>query len=126
MAANSNSATITKVPDGDISLGNKNGEIVTLVDAAAAYVTGGYPFQSQANYNNQLLTSTPIGINVDLWKIDTVQPWGGQGGITPVWNPATQKLQMLWGGAAVSSPQVEVPNGTDLSAYTFLLCVIGT
>jgi hypothetical protein len=118
--ANSNAATIAKVPDGDVSIGNLNGEIVTLNDAATAYVTGGYPFVDQSTVNNAGTGS----VNVDLWKIVGIIPLGGQGGITPVYNLTTKKLQMFWVNA-LTSALGEVPNGTDLSALTFQLLVIG-
>ena len=118
--ANSLTATIAKVPDGDISFGSKNAEVVTLSDAPSSYPTGGYPFIAQAAYNNAVITnpSTP-GVNVDLWKIDTVQPWGSQLGLNPVWNPTYQKLQLFSGAN-------ELASGTDVSGYVFELCVIGT
>lgn len=118
--ANSNSATIAKVPDGDLNLGNVNGEMVTLIDAAAAYVTAGYPFTGNQAY----LNNTALTVNVDLDKIYFVIPIGGQGGIEPVWNPATGKMQMFWNGA-INGAAAEVPANTDLSAYTFYFLVVG-
>lgn len=118
--ANSNSATIAKQPDGDISFGSKNAELVTLSDAPSSYVTGGYPFQAQGNYNNQLAQGlTPIGVNVDLWKIDTVQAWGQNLGYTVEWDTVYQKLRIYSGTSEVSA-------STDLSGIVFSLCVIGT
>lgn len=119
--ANAGTATIAKVPDGDISFGSKNAELVTLSDAPSSYPTGGYPFQSQGNYNNQLAAGlTPAGVNVDLWRIDTVQAWGQNLGYIPEWDTVYQKLRFysLATGA-------EVANGTDLSGVVFELCVIG-
>ena len=107
---------ITKQPDGDVSLGNLNGEFVSLSDSVSDYATGGYAIVSgeTANTNN-----TPNLINCDLWRILTVIPTSGQNGYMPVWNPATQKLQMY------SSPNTEVSNGTDLSALLFNLLLVG-
>lgn len=112
---------ITKQPDGDVSLGNLNGEFVTLTDSISDYATGGYPIVSgeTANTNN-----TPNLINCDLWRVLMVIPQSGQGGYTPVWNLATQKLQIYQNGA-VNSPGVEVPNQTDFSAYSFNLLLVG-
>jgi len=124
--ANSLTATIAKVPDGDVSFGSKAGEIVTLSDSPSSYPTGGYPFQSQGNYNNQLAAGlTPLPVNVDLWKIDTVQTWANPSGYTLVWQDATQSLVVQQTGNT-NAPNSQVPAGTDLSGFVFKLCVIGT
>jgi len=111
-------ATITKVPDGDISFGNKNAEEFTLSDAPSSYPTGGYPFfAGEAVTNNPSLASSQ---NIDLWRIDTIQPWGQNLGYIPEWDTVYQKLRFynLATGA-------EVASGTDLSGVVFLLCAIG-
>ena len=110
------SYVITKLPDGDVSLGNLNGEFVSLSDSISDYATGGYAIigGEAANTNN-----TPNLINCDLWRILTVIPAGGQNGYQPVWNPTTQRLQMF------SSPGAETANGTDLSPYSFTLLLVG-
>ena len=36
------SYVITKQPDGDVNLGNLNGEFVSLSDSISDYATGGY------------------------------------------------------------------------------------
>lgn len=112
---------ITKAPDGDVSLGNLNGEFCSLSDSISDYATGGYALVSgeTANINN-----TPNLINIDLWRILAVIPVSGQQGYTPYWNATTQRLQVLQTGAA-NNPESEVPNGTDLSGYPFQLLVIG-
>ena len=48
------SYVITKLPDGDVSLGNLNGEFVSLSDSISDYATGGYAIISgeTANTNN--------------------------------------------------------------------------
>lgn len=44
--------------------------------------------------------------------------------ILPVYNYSTSKLMMIWGvGSAAAF--AEVTNGTDLSAFTFVLDVVG-
>lgn len=111
-------ATITKVPDGDISFGNKAAEQFTLSDAPASYATGGYPLVAgEAVTNNNALASTQ---NIDLWRIDTVQAWGQNLGFIPEWDTVYQKLRFysLATGA-------EVANGFDLSGVVFVLCAIG-
>lgn len=115
------SYVITKLPDGDVSLGNLNGEFVSLSDSISDYATGGYAIISgeTANTNN-----TPNLINCDLWRVLTAAPVGGQGGYHPVWNPSTQKVQ-IFQNAATSNPDSEVPNGTDLSGYVFNLLLLG-
>jgi len=112
---------ITKQPDGDVSLGSLNGELVSLSDSISDYATGGYALiggETAANNN------TPNLINIDLWRILTAVPVGGQGGYNVVWNPSTQKVQVFQGIAGLG-PGTEVPASTDLSAYTFNLLVVG-
>jgi hypothetical protein len=112
--------TITKIPDGDCNLGNLNGEFVNLQPSSSDYATGGYAINSQeAVLNNSALTA-----NCDLYKIITVLPAGGQGGLNPKWNPTTGKLQ-IWETGSENSPEAEFANGGDLSAYTFLLLLVG-
>ena len=109
------SYTITKAPDGDVSLGNLNGEFVSLSDSISDYATGGYAITGGESYNaNNALT-----INCDLWRILTAIPVSGQNGYQPVWNPNSQKLQIY------SSAGTEVSNGTDLSGMVFYLLLIG-
>jgi hypothetical protein len=118
--ANAGTATISKQPDGDINFGSKQGELVTLSDAPSSYPTGGYPIMAGANFQNQINAGlTPIGQNVDLWKVDTIQAWGQNLGYTPEWDTVYQKLRFYSGNA-------EVANGTDLSGIVFSLCIIGT
>ena len=104
-------ATITKAPDGDISLGNLRGELITLQPAASDYAAGGYLIQGIGG------TTENTG-NVGLDKVLFVLPTGGQGGLSPVWNPSTSKLQIFQQGT-------EVTAGTNLSAYAFQLLAIG-
>jgi hypothetical protein len=106
---------ITKQPDGDVSLGNLNGEIVSLSDSISDYATGGYAITGGEAYN----ANSSLTINCDLWRILTVLPVSGQNGYQPVWNSTTQKLQMY------SSANTEVTNGTDLSGFVFYLLLIG-
>jgi hypothetical protein len=113
--------TITKIPDGDVSLGNLSGEFVDLQPASADYATGGYAINSQeAVLNNPSLTA-----NCDLYKIVAVLPAGNQGGYVPVWNSATGKLQIFDTGAASGNPLAQAAANTDLSAFTFRLLLIG-
>lgn len=116
-------ATITKVPDGDISFGNKNAEEFTLSDAPSSYALGGYPLiAGEAVSNNPALASSQ---NIDLWRIDTVQTWGNFSGYSIQWNYVTQKLMVFRPGTA-NNPESEVPAGTDISGTVFLLCAIGS
>ena len=112
---------ITKLPDGDVSLGSLNGEFVSLSDSVSDYATGGYAIIGGETAAN---ASAPSTINCDLWRVLTAIPVGNQGGLEPVWNANTGKLQMYWNGAA-NGPAVEVPNGTDLSGYSFNLLLLG-
>lgn len=111
------SYVITKQPDGDVSLGSLNGELVSLSDSISDYATGGYAIIGGETANSN---STPNLINCDLWRILTVVPVGGQGGYSPVWNAATQKLQMF-----PNNSLSEASVGTDLSGYVFNLLLIG-
>jgi hypothetical protein len=115
--------TVAKVPDGDVSFGNKSGEIFTLSDSPSDYPTGGYSLVGgEAVTNNPSLASKQ---NIDLWRIDTVQAWGqnllGTAALTPVWDTVYQKLRFV-----SSATGAEVASGVDLSGVVFLLCAIGT
>ncbi len=112
---------ITKQPDGDVSLGNLNGEFVSLSDSVSDYATGGYAIidGETANQNN-----TPNLINCDLWRVLMAIPQSGEGGYKPVWNLATQKVQ-IYQPAGSGVPMTEVPSGTDLSGYVFNLLLVG-
>ena len=112
---------ITKVTDGDVNLGNLNGELVSLSDSISDYATGGYAFIGGETANTN---SAPNTINIDLWRILTVVPVGGQGGIHPVWNPTTQKLQM-WINGGTGVADTEATASTDFSGYVFSLLVVG-
>ena len=109
--------SVTKVDDGDLSLGNLRGEIVTLQPSVSDYATTGYLVQG---IGGSPLTSGNVGMD----KILAVVPVGGQGGIVPVWNPSTSKVQMLQQSAA-TGPLTEVPASTDLSSYSFRLLLLG-
>jgi hypothetical protein len=89
--------TITKNSDGDVSLGNLRGEIVTLQPAASDYATGGYLVQG---IGGNPLTAGDIGMDKVLFAI----PIGGQGGYTPVFNPTTSKVQVFGTSPASGVP----------------------
>lgn len=114
--------SITKQPDGDVSLGSMNGEFVTLQPSSSDYSTGGYLIVDGISVvNNPALQNLA---NVDLYKVLAALPVGGQGGYVPVLNPVTKKVQMFRQSAA-SSALTEVPAATDLSAQAFSLLLIG-
>jgi hypothetical protein len=92
-------ATLTLNSDGNLSLGNLRGELLTLQPAVADYPEGGYLVEGIGG--NPL---TPG--NVGMEKVLFVIPVGGQGGLSPVFNPATSKVQM-W----ETSPSAGVPLG---------------
>lgn len=108
--------TITKLPDGDVSLGSLNGELISLSDSVSDYATGGYSIVGGEAYN----ANSSLTINCDLWRILTVVPVGGQGGYSPVWNSTTQKVQIF-----PNNSLTEATANTDLSAYTFNLLILG-
>lgn len=103
--------TVTKLSDGDLSLGNLRGELVNLQPAVSDYATGGYLIEG---IGGNPLTAGNVGMD----KVLTVLPAGGQQQYAPVWQPATSKLEMWSGGSQVAA-------NTDLSALTFELLVIG-
>lgn len=103
--------TITKLSDGDLSLGNLRGELVNLQPAASDYPTGGYLVEGIGG-------ATESTGNVGMDKVLAVIPIGGQQQYAPVWQPATSKLEMWASGSQVGA-------GTDLSALTFELLLIG-
>ena len=106
--------TITKNPDGDVSLGNRAGEEVTLQPAISDYATGGYAIVDGEQYN----ANGSLTINCDLWRIIGVIPIADQSGYELDWNSSTKKLVIYKGGTQVS-------NGTDLSAFAFQLLLYG-
>jgi hypothetical protein len=109
--------SIKKQPDGDLSLGNLRGELVTLQPALSDYAAGGYLIEGIGG------ATESVG-NVGLDKVLFVIPVGGQGGYAPVWNPGTSKLQ-VWDGGSSGYPGNEVPANTNLSGYSFLLLLAG-
>lgn len=109
--------SLTKNADGDASLGNFRGELVTLAPSVSDYATGGYLVQGIAG-------STESTGDIGLSKVLFVIPVGGEGGYSPVFNPTTSKVRIFEPSNAVG-PQVEVPAHTDLSAYSFQLLVVG-
>ena len=117
--------TITKNPDGDLSLGNLRGELVTLQPAPSDYVKGGYLIEGIGS--NPL---TPGNVGMD--KVLFVVPVGGSGSGSnaantnayyPEWNTATSKLQVF--EPSGTGPMVEIAAGTDLEAYSFDLLIGG-
>lgn len=84
-------ATITLNSDGNVSLGNLRAELITITPTASDYATGGYAL---------------VAANVGMAKIVGALPIGGQGGLLPVYNPTTAKVQILGPGA---------PDGVPLS-----------
>lgn len=109
--------TLTKLTDGDMSLGNFRGEQVALQPSVSDYATGGYLVEGIGG-------ATETAGNVGVTKVVFVIPIGGQGGYVPVFNPTTSKVQMFEQSAATSA-LTELAASTDLSSYTFNLLVVG-
>ena len=88
---------------------------VTLAPAVADYPTGGYA----------LTPGSGISLNKIYWAI----PEGGQGGIDPVWNPTTGKLQMFATAPSAGIPLSLGPVSTAATQSTYtsagLLTVVG-
>src|ERR1017187_6159381 len=104
--------SITKNPDGDLSLGNLRGELVTLQPSVSDYATGGYPILGIGG------TTESTG-NVGLDKVLFVIPVGNQQQYAPVFQPTTSNLEM-W-----TSSGNQVAASTDLSAFAFQLLIVG-
>ena len=111
-------ATLTKNADGDLNLGNLRAELITLQPAVADYVPGGYTLQQIAG------ASVGTG-NVGMAKILGVIPVGGQAGLSPAWNPATQKLQILEPGSTDSTPVVVGPVSAAKSTLSAVATGVG-
>ena len=103
--------TISKLPDGDLSLGNLRGELVNLQPALSDYPTGGYLIEGIGG------TTESTG-NVGMDKVLVVIPAGGQQQYSPVWQPATSKLEIWSAGSQLTA-------NTDLSTLTFELLLLG-
>lgn len=112
--------TITKIADGDLSLGSINGEIVHLQPSTSDYPPGGYAFvDGVAVVDNPSLTA-----NIDLYRLLVAIPAGGQGGYVPSYDYINKKYK-LYQQSAATGPLTEVPASTDLSALTFRILLEG-
>ena len=116
-------ATIKKNPDGDLSLGNIRGELVTAQPGSSDYPTGGYLIQGIGG------TTENTG-NVGLDKVLFVEPVGGSYALTgvqqtyiPQWNPTTSKLQVF--EPSGNGAMVEIGGGANLFYYNFQLLIGG-
>ena len=103
--------SITKLSDGDLSLGNLRGELVNLQPALSDYPTGGYLIEGIGG-------TTESAGNVGMDKVLVVIPAGGQQQYSPVWQPATSKLEIWSAGSQLTA-------NTDLSTLTFELLLLG-
>lgn len=110
-------AVWTKTTDGDEVWGKHRLEHVTLQPSISDYATGGYLVQGIAG------TTESTG-NIGIEKVGYVIPIGGQGGVVPVYNPTTSKMEMyLQTGSSGALTQASA--NTDFSAYTFNFLVVG-
>jgi len=94
--------------------------VVTATPAAADYTTGGYT----------LTPGSGIPLGSPIFGVITLGDTGGTGAVVLKWNTSTSKLQAFWSGAvaeggAAAAELAEVTAGTDLSAFTFTLLIIG-
>jgi hypothetical protein len=112
--------TVTKNPDGDVNLGSLAGEFVTLQPAVADYPPGGYALIGGETAN---ANGTPNLINTDLWRISSSIAMGGQGGLSPIWNPTTQKVQIFGEGP---NPGTSLSLGPVSAAKSTAIGVTGT
>lgn len=109
--------TITKQPDGDLSIGNLRGEWVVLQPALSDYQTGGYLIQGIGE------TTENTG-DVGLYKVLFVTPCGDNSNYFAKWNPSTSKLQIFQDSTS-NQPFGEVNAGTNLAPYQFNLLLWG-
>ena len=86
--------------------------VTVTLDASYPAATGGYP----------TFGTTLAGVIGNGKTIMFVIPTSACGGYRPVYNRATNKLQ-IYQGAAGLGPDTEVPNGTDLHLITCELAV---
>jgi hypothetical protein len=104
--------TITKAPDGDLSLGNLRGIILNCSTAGSDYVPTGFPI---------------VAANIGLWKIQQMNISSMPSGYDISWNGSTQKLQFY--GINATALGTTYPN-TELAASsgnpsTFQMIAIG-
>jgi hypothetical protein len=112
--------TVTKNPDGDVSFGSWNGELVTLQPSPSDYPPGGYALVDGVS----VVDNPNLSANIDLYRLLVVVPAGGELGYVPSFNSSTKKLAMYQQSAATGQ-LTQVPNGTDLSALSFQLLLLG-
>lgn len=112
-------ATLTKASDGDLSLGNLRGELLTLQPGVQDYVAGGYLVQG---IGGNPLSSGDVGMT----KVLAVIPIGGQGGLSPVFNPATSKVQMYIPSVPAGTPITAGPVSAATSTLSAMVSGVGT
>jgi len=105
--------TVTKNADGDLSIGNLRGELVTLQPAISDYATNGYLVEG----------IPPSAGNVGMDKVIFAISVGDASDYVLKFNPVTSKVKVLQQNGTTGQ-LVEVGANTDLSAFAFqLLCV---
>lgn len=108
--------SVTKNPDGDVSLGSVNGEFVTLTPSTSDYALGGYALiDGVAVVDNPSLSQ-----NIDLYRLLVAVPAGGPAGLTPSYNPATKKVQFFEAGVG-TAPGIEFTAGINIAPFQLLL-----
>ena len=89
--------------------------IVTATPAASDYPTGGYA----------LTPGTGIPLGTPIFGVFTLGDTGGTTGVYLKWNTSTSLLQAFGTGPTSTGPLAEVASGTNLSAFTFTLLIVG-
>lgn len=111
-------ATLTKNNDGDLSLGNLRGELLTLQPGTQDYVAGGYLVQG--------IGGNPLSAgDVGMTKILAVIPMGGQGGLSPVFNPTTSKV-VIWAPAVAANTPITAGPVSVTSTLSAMVSGVGT
>ena len=90
--------------------GSQAFRLITLQPAASDYTTGGYPL-------------TP-GTNINLNSILFAFPVSNTGGFVLQWDEPTSSM-IVYEQSGATGALVQPGAGTDLSAFTFLIAVLG-
>jgi len=90
---------------------------IAIQASPAQYATGGLAL-SWAGILGNLFGSKGDGTNAGTPHIVYIQSKSPQNSTlyTYVWNSSTEKLQIFYAGSAVSTPEAEFPNATNIPA----------
>jgi hypothetical protein len=105
-----------------VDVNNTKKEIVITAQASGNYTTGGDTVNLNVIANPKNINNAVIGYPAKIEDYEVEQsPAGYTGVLVPGATPATWKLKVLQGGAAVSNPGAEIPQ----AAYPAALLAVG-